>query len=834
MGNIGVVIVLLCVGLAIAIPFYNNLSTEGSMAVELPSISFSTFWGNLGPSLGIVWQFGLSAITSVWGWVYIVIIFFVGQLGIRKWGGILSLLAILVGVLVLVSFVPEQSGLIIELAGLGPDAWIMALLKYSAETYGSPGFAALFVGIAISILIFPAQRESVMWGNMLVKVGGLGQQQPALGQSMLLLGDSKAMTDLQRAGFKWSRYLLAFIALVGLNFGLLAFLWMALRQYAKTSLPTAFTALLTIPDITVPHWKPVWHVSYFVLGVVYLIVVLVLQRLQARNNQQAQQNLGVTIFSQLVITVLLVLLVPAGVVLAMFGTSVSQMAFSQIVTWITGRRIKEIENRELADQVKEKLQARELGTAENLLKQLKERDSSYPELDELNQSLHILKRQRDLEILDAIARVNKYIREKNVLRAEMELQRLRRLSPSHPEIPSLRQKIRAIEVEGITTREKIAELLRALDETIANWDAEGAQIALDELKDLAPRHSALSEMQEKIERLEQVAQLVIEVQGRIDDNLKEEAQAVLDKLIAIAPDYPEKTRLQDEIIKIEKRIPAEARIIDVLVSEDDTYYALSQDGELFHWKNGKANQIEVALNSPQRLARIDDHRLAVLDREGTVFVISAPDSNLPQIEEFPVEVHGQDFAISQHQAVAVVGRSGKVVALYLSSKQERTLTDDAENACYVEFSNDNTHLAIGTTHGEVYIFNIAKNEIVRYLAPGTHRTGKVIGIAPGIDDSWYVLYEEQLLICWDREGQYVADYQLLDPPTCLTVDTQSERIAIGDIMGTIEVRPLDLNLPPLESKNLHRHPIVKTVFLGGGHVVISIDQNGYIGRLTLR
>jgi hypothetical protein len=248
-----------------------------------------------------------SAFTSFWGIFYLVLLFGIGQLLVKRWGGLMSLL-LLGGVLWAGAGQGGEAGAWIARALVSsPDTWLLDILTASVKSYGSPGYGAIAIGLMAALLMYPAQHELISAR----KFTGVANNLQGY------VGTTVAMQLLQRAGYSIGRVLVSSLFLMVLGIGTLIALWIALSNFATTGNSKSFWL---IPNITVPNLSPVWDLSYWALAGIVLLLTLEQARInQARGlaNQPYQQYSGVVIVSTFIWVALLGLLAPAGVLLAL-------------------------------------------------------------------------------------------------------------------------------------------------------------------------------------------------------------------------------------------------------------------------------------------------------------------------------------------------------------------------------------------------------------------------------------------------------------------------------------------------------------------------------------
>ncbi len=851
-GTVGVLLALLCVGLAIAIPFYNDrllgrgeaaapseaVPTEAAAVSEAEPtrapaaeptrapaaeptrapavvetsapparrVDFGGFFSRLGASISFMPSLLLAAVTSLWGWVYLVGTFLIGLIGIKRWGGIIFLLGLLLGLWVWVSMVPGVEDLLKDMVRSSPTIWFVEWLRFSAETFGSPAYGALLGGAFLGFLTFPVQRETVIASGQFRTLGQVGQIRQIVGLDKSGgFGNTAMMNLLERSGFSWGRYLLAIGLLLLLSAGFPIMLWVALRRFAVMDYPLGF-ALLGIPDITVPNWKPVWALGYFLvallMGGISVISVAVQAKLDLIDSNAAAYLRGGSVVGALVAA----LFVPSGVLMLIFGSALTGLAF----TLATSRMVSRARGK--------------LGAAA------------------------LIEAVREREIRQHLQEVEQRIQAEDVSGAKAALAKLLQVDPHHEKAGDLERRIRtlerALEMRRAAQLMAAEQVVREIKTRIEAEDVAGAEGLLAELRRKAPDHAEIRSLQSKIAALKsrlkerEVGELKAQFQQRLSSGDRDGADKLLRELEATAPDDPELADLREKIKSAPGNVMWEytaSPVVDMLAAADNTYLVLDEQGQLARWQNGAWDQVRgVQADQPRGMAAITDRQFVVLDGDGKLFVVTLAGRGQPEVERHSIGVQGNSLAVNPLGSMVVVaGLSGEVAALFLKTRQEKVLVDDIAGASSVAFSADSAHLAIGTQYGETRVVHVSTGKLKTTFIPMTYDAGTVIGLARGAGDTWVALYEKGYLICWGSDGRHLNERQLPSTPSCLTVDPESGRIAVGDTDGQVVVRPPDLAGEPLFSQLLHNRPVAQIAFLRGGLTAVSVGRGGHAMRISL-
>jgi len=246
-------------------------------------------------------QFLWRATKSVWGILYLLLLVGLGQLWVKRWGG-LSFFVIL---LALVGFFGgRQQGMLdlfIELISTGPTTWWTYVISVFHQSSGTIGWGIIGMALCITLLMAPAFLITNRYSQKALSVQRVHELRGTTAAENFL---SRNMPGCRESLATWLYLLVSFVFPIAL--------WVALRRLSLgglEALPFWF-----IPDLAVPHWKPVWHFAYFVLGAVfflsYVLYIKLLGQIQ-KDNPFAKIGL----WGALPVSVLLSLFTPAGVVL---------------------------------------------------------------------------------------------------------------------------------------------------------------------------------------------------------------------------------------------------------------------------------------------------------------------------------------------------------------------------------------------------------------------------------------------------------------------------------------------------------------------------------------
>jgi hypothetical protein len=246
---------------------------------------------------GFLWM----AVRSVWGVLYLLVFFLIGQTWIKKWGGILFLGLLLVAVGYFGGRSDYHAGLYQALINSGPKTWLISIMSTSYNISGTIGWGIVAASIGMGVLLIPGFKATIAFSQKSTQAMAIKENQ----------GTTVFQNYLQSGGLS-GRTTLAYFLFLLITPTFTIALWMALRAMATSQM--AKSPFLSIPNLTVPHWRPVWQWPYFILGLVFLIIYLVylsMQRKEQLDNPFFKMSNG----SAVVVAIVATLLFPAGVVL---------------------------------------------------------------------------------------------------------------------------------------------------------------------------------------------------------------------------------------------------------------------------------------------------------------------------------------------------------------------------------------------------------------------------------------------------------------------------------------------------------------------------------------
>ncbi|MGB3346187.1 MAG: hypothetical protein WBA71_02890, partial [Candidatus Humimicrobiia bacterium] len=267
-----------------------------------------------------VWTFLIIAIKSIWGIFYLIFLLLLGWLWNKKWGLLFISSVLLIGVFLIGIQYPYILDVINNIFSSSPVNIIQAMLIFSVAKYGSIGWGILYSSLLMIVLLYPAYYVT-LWANHLMRDVPLIKR---------FLGTRFAQKYLVTKGFNAVQLSISsiFTTVIGLGFPIS--LWIALRRLAgmSTKIPLSF---LIISDLTIPSFKPVFSIDYFLLPLILGGVNIILLSNQKKYNINALTTKYQNPYSSIIGFLIFGLFIPAGVMLFLIGQSIGQITIIPII-----------------------------------------------------------------------------------------------------------------------------------------------------------------------------------------------------------------------------------------------------------------------------------------------------------------------------------------------------------------------------------------------------------------------------------------------------------------------------------------------------------------------
>ncbi len=217
----------------------------------------------------------------------------------------------LVAVFVVGGFSAAAGESVAAAVGDGPPAWLESLALASDERWGSAGWGILLLSAGVVLASLPILRKLLVMGQ----VSAAARRAEG--------SDDEAVVRFMTAegyGSGWSSVIV--LAFEVLYIGTAVVLWAGLRRAAAQTGALPFD-LIRIPDLAVPHFRPVWEVSYFALAVVLGASAVLSARVFARVSDAERVPVFTNPVWQVGAALVGAFVAPAGVLL--FGIGVTWM-----------------------------------------------------------------------------------------------------------------------------------------------------------------------------------------------------------------------------------------------------------------------------------------------------------------------------------------------------------------------------------------------------------------------------------------------------------------------------------------------------------------------------
>ncbi len=323
-------------------------------------------------------NFFLAAFRSIWGIVHFLMLFVLGYLWFGTWQkGALPSIALVLAVWLLGAYQSPTAQLLTHLIASSPAGWMYDMLMASLDHWGTMGWGILLTGGATVLLLLPAFRITSKV-NYVLTLDTI---------SVSRLRDSSVMhqftRDLKRLGVHPVDNILAFLMILIVSIGLFIALWMGLRQIGeKGNLTLGF---LFLPDLTIPHWAPVWDGAYFLLAFLVLLATNLFIQVQKKLEPVAQEYGYLSNIVVVPVIVLAAALFPAGVLLFSLGAILTH-------TLLLPLRGQGVSRRDYEQELERRRLEKELGQLKEERDRLKEeRRRLEEERDQLKEELRQLK-----------------------------------------------------------------------------------------------------------------------------------------------------------------------------------------------------------------------------------------------------------------------------------------------------------------------------------------------------------------------------------------------------------------------------------------------------------
>ena len=304
------------------------VTDEPAVPEKFPSLDSPSDEAVRGPKT--VWVFIKSVFSSVWGVIYLLMVVAIGQLWFRKGGGAIAVVLLFASVWGFGSGNTDVFNTFLDVFSKKPALLMQDMLLASIQKFGTMGWGIILSTVLLMLILTPGYSISLKVNRDIKKEGKSGQ---ALSESFL----NRIMS---RENMKSGQLVLATFVIMILGVGYPIALWLGLRGLVKidATIPVAFFG---IPDLTIPNWKPVWKLSYFILGAIVAVANIIFNAVQNAYEMKpdafspALSAVG-SIFGAFILT----LFAPAGVLMMILVEYAAQLIRIPIVMGVLSSKEK--------------------------------------------------------------------------------------------------------------------------------------------------------------------------------------------------------------------------------------------------------------------------------------------------------------------------------------------------------------------------------------------------------------------------------------------------------------------------------------------------------------
>jgi len=782
--------------------------------------------------LGIksVWTFLIIAIKSIWGIFYLIFLLLLGWLWNKKWGLLLVSAVLLIGVFLIGIQYPYILNVINNIFSSSPVNIIQAMLIFSAAKLGSIGWGILLSSLLMIVSLYPAYYVTY-WANRLMRNVPLVKR---------LLGTRFTQKYLVTKGFNAVQLSISSIFTTVIGLGFTISLWIALRRLTGMSLkiPLSF---LTIPDLTIPSFKPVFNISYFLLPLIMGGLNIILFNNQKKYNINALTTKYQNPYSSIIGSLIFGLFIPAGVVLYSIGQSIGQII---IIPMIFSKK-REVTEVQPYPKITHKIKP---------YPKLKRKPSPWfkpkpkPRIKPhykpfASKSKPTTPYMREVIRLQKLIENNRRVFNTNgVARAYHDLGMLHLDNKKYSEAKSAFEKVLDIYekigdkrwmgtcyvnlglVDMYQGNYNQAEILYKKALTLSEETNYGYLIPLcyQNLGVLYDRY--LKKPQDALKMYKDCLRLYKEQKKPIPIWLEPAIQRLSGKIPPPPPPEPKPVLAGTLLYKSAN--PA----ANIIFNNIDDYYVLDEIGNIFYMKNGReANKLKLNLSYPIGLENLSDDKIIAIDRDGKLLIVKTTGKDFIIDDEFNTTTSINCFSLNPYKTMLAYASSLEsiVYGIFIAAHNEQIFTTDLENPTNVSFSNDGRYVAIACQSGTIHLLDIASRKIINSFIPEIFEASSIEHLSVGSEDAWIAIYKNNYLASWTMDGQILSNKKLTSSATSIAVDTKTGIIALGSTKGYIRILSSDFK-ETVFSKKVHESKIDKILLLDSAKTIISAGNDGSI------
>ncbi len=293
-----------------------------ALASEAPesAVGFSVSDG-----LGAAWDLVGTVVTSLWGWLNLLFVVFIGVAMWRRHGAWVLPALVLAAAFVVGGFSSSAGADLAAAAGHSPASWMKSLVLASNDHWGTAGWGILLLGLGLVAFAAPLLRKLLAINRVVMAAEVVKRRE----------GDEASLRYMVERGCGPGTMMLVLSAFQGLIVGIGIALWVGLRWAAGTAGALPFDPF-RIPDLAVPNFRPVWQLSYFALAVAVGASAVLASRIMVRLRVSERVPVLTNPVWQIGIVVIGAFLAPAGVFLLSLSGIWMQAALAPILAGRAG------------------------------------------------------------------------------------------------------------------------------------------------------------------------------------------------------------------------------------------------------------------------------------------------------------------------------------------------------------------------------------------------------------------------------------------------------------------------------------------------------------------
>ncbi len=778
-----------------------------------------------------VWTFLVTAIKSIWGIFYLIFLLLLGWLWNKKLGLLLISVVLLIGIFLIGIQYPYILDVINNIFSSSPVNIIQAMLIFSAAKFGSIGWGILFSSLLMIVSLYPAYYVTY-WANRLMRDVPLIRR---------LLGTRFTQEYLATKGFNAIQLSISsiFTSVIGLVFPIS--LWIALRRLAGMSLKIPLSFLI-IPNLTIPSFKPVFQISYFLLPLILGGVNIILLSNQKKYYIAALTTKYQNPYSSIIGSLILALFIPAGVMLYLIGQSIGQILIIPRIFLEKGK-VEELKPSP-KPKPKIKLYPKPKPRIEPYYKPFTPKlEPTTPYEKEVKRIEKLIEDKRKVYDTDGIARAyhdlgNLHLKYKKYTLAKAAFE----------EVLAIKEKIGdkrwigtcyvnlgiANMYQGNYNQAEILfhEALTLSAETDYKYLI---TLCYHNLGVLYDRY--LNQPQDALKMYEACLKMRKELKMSIPVWLEPAIQQLSKRIYPkpkpkIKPYYEPFTpepKLK-EVLAGTLLYKSANPVTDIIFNNIDDYYVLDEIGNIFYMKNRReANKLKLNLSNPIGLENLSDDKMIAIGKEGKLLVLKVNVEDFIIDDDFNTNTSIDYFSLNPFKTMLAYTSSleDTVYGMFISSHNEQIFATNLENPTKISFSKNGRYLAIGYRSGKIDVLDVASREIVKSLVSNIFGVSPIEHLSAGYEDSWLAVYKNKYIASWKVDGQLSSNKKLPSLPVSMAVDTQTGVIALGSTKGYIRILSSDFK-ETLFSKKVHESKIDKILILNNAKTIVSVGNDGSI------